>query len=391
MKKYMTKHANLFLLAAILLLGMTACSIAESPTTVISASEFFNTDTMQLIPADEPIAAHTVSSIPVSNEVSTQDTVDDLETRLIQVYQKTNPSVVYIITPSGSGSGFVYSQDGYIVTNNHMVSGARSFEVVFANGDRQRAELIGADADSDLAVLQVKRLPDKVTPIPFADTDDLQVGQFVIAIGNPFGEQGSMSFGIVSGLGRSLPSQRELSIGSTYSLPKVIQIDAPINPGNSGGPLLNLDGQVVGVNAAIASETGTNSGVGFSIPVSAVRLIVPQLIENGHYEYPYMGITFDGEISLDEKAQYELPQVQGAYVLSITPGSPADQAGLIAANPNNGQGGDLVVTIDGQQIQNFSALNSYLVFQCAVGQTIQLGVVRDGRQITVPLTLGERP
>jgi S1-C subfamily serine protease len=316
---------------------------------------------------------------------------NDLEASLIQVYQNTNPSVVYIITPSGSGSGFVYSQDGMIVTNNHVVAGTRSFEVVFANGDRQRASLVGADTDGDLAVIQVEQLPEGVSPLSLAEADSLQVGQFVVAIGNPFGEQGSMTLGIVSALGRSLPSQRGLTTGSTYSLPEVIQTDAPINPGNSGGPLLSLDGQVVGVNAAIASQTGTNSGVGFSIPVSAVRLIVPGLIQDGKYEYPYMGAGFDPEISLEEEAQFGLQQTQGAYVLNVTPGSPADRAGLVAADPNTGRGGDLIIAIDGQSIHNFSDLNSYLVFHSSIGQTIEIAALRDGKQMTLQLTLGSRP
>lgn len=155
-----------------------------------------------------------------------------------------------------------------------------------------------------------------------------------MAIGNPFGEQGSITLGIVSGVGRSLPSQRSPTSGSTYSLPEVIQIDAPINPGNSGGPLLNLQGEVLGINSAIATTTGTNSGVGFSIPVSAVKLIVPHLIEGGKYVYPYIGAGFDSEVSLDEQSTYGLSQVQGAYVLNVTTGGPADQAGLRAANSN---------------------------------------------------------
>jgi len=208
---------------------------------------------------------------------------------------------------TASGSGFVYDEAGIIITNDHVADAGRSYEVIFANGERQRAELVGADADGDLAVLQVDRLPDGVDPLPLAEADDVQVGQFVVAIGSPFGEQGSMSLGIVSGLGRSLPSQRGTTSGSTYSLPQVIQTDAPINPGNSGGPLLNLDGEVVGVNAAIASTTGANSGVGFAIPVAAVRQIVPGLIERGEYVYPYMGVSFDDQVSLDEQSIYGVP------------------------------------------------------------------------------------
>jgi 2-alkenal reductase len=272
-----------------------------------------------------------------------------------------------------------------------VVANGTDYEVVFANGTRQRADLVGTDVDSDLAVLQVDSLPEIAEPLPLAESDDIQVGQFVVAIGNPFGEQGSMSLGIVSGLGRSLPSQRGMLTGSTYSLPQVIQTDAPINPGNSGGPLLNLNGEVVGVNAAIASLTGTGSGVGFSIPVAAVRRIVPSLIEDGSYTYPYMGLAFDGEITLDEAEQYGLPQTQGAYVLEVVPDGPADEAGIVAADPSTGQGGDLIIALDDQTINNFDDLNTYLSFHTSVGQTIDVRLLRDGEEITLPLTLGARP
>ena len=320
------------------------------------------------------------------------DEAKDLEDTLIGLYQEANPSVVYIVvSSSSSGSGFVYSEDGTIVTNRHVAAAGTSYEVVFANGERQSAKLIGADADSDLAVLQVDKLPDGVKPLALGDADSLQVGQLVVAIGNPFGEQGSMSLGIVSGLGRSLPSQRGTAAGNTYSLPQVIQTDAPINPGNSGGPLLNLDGQVVGVNAAIASTTGSNSGVGFSIPVAAVRQIVPALIKDGKYAYPYIGASFDNEISLDEQSTYGISQTTGAYVVSVTAGSPADKAGLVGVESETGTGGDLIIDIDGQPIRGFADLNSYLVFHTKVGQTIQITALRDGMQVVLPLTLGARP
>jgi 2-alkenal reductase len=313
---------------------------------------------------------------------------ETLQDTLTRLYQEANPSVVYIIVSSNSGGS---GEDGYIITNHHVATAGRSYEVVFASGERQRAELIGADADSDLAVIKIDRLPEGVEPLLLADVEDIQVGQLAVAIGNPFGVQGSMSLGIVSGLGRSLRSQREAGAGSSYSLPQVIQTDAPINPGNSGGPLLNLDGKVIGVNAAIASTTGANSGVGFSIPVAAVKRIVPSLIEKGEYTYPYMGAGFDDEISLDEQTEYGIPQTRGAYVVNVTPGSPADRAGLIAADPTTGQDGDLIVDIDGRAIDDFADLNSYLVFHTRVGQTIQVTVLRDGAPVVLSLTLGARP
>jgi 2-alkenal reductase len=385
-----TKHTViiLVLLATII---MSACSI--QPDASVSQEVDTAAITEEVLAQIEAQQTQTETIIPVTfNDGATAVTGSELQNSLVSLYQKANPSVVYIIVPPlGSGSGFVYSDDGYIVTNNHVVADGSSFEVVFSDGQRMEAQLIGNDPDSDLAVIKVDQLPENVTALPLAQPNSLQVGQFVAAIGNPFGEQGSMSMGIISGLGRSLPSQRTLTTGSSYTLPQVIQTDAPINPGNSGGPLLNLAGEVVGVNSAIASTTGTSSGVGFSIPVAAVHRIVPSLIENGDYDYSYMGVGFDNEVSLDELAIYDLPQTQGAYVLNVSPGSPAAEAGLIAADAQTGQGGDLIVAIDDQQINNFADLNAYLVFNTTVGQTIDMTVLRDGQTVSLPLVLGERP
>ena len=329
-------------------------------------------------------------------ERSTDDGARGLEGTLTSLYRETNASVVYIVVSSsgggrGSGSGFVYDNDGHIVTNFHVASGATSYEIVFAGGERIRARLIGADADSDLAVLKVEDLPKGAEPLPLADYGSVEVGQLAVAIGSPFGAEGSMSLGIVSGLGRSLRSQRAPSSGSTYSLPEVIQTDAPINPGNSGGPLLNLDGEVIGVNAAMATASGTNSGVGFSIPVAAVKLVVPSLIADGEYVYPYLGASFAEEISLAAKRDYGLSQTNGTYVIGMTPTGPADRAGVVPADARTGRGGDLIVDINGQSIRDFSDLNSYLVFRASVGQVIEVTVLRDGELIVLPLKLGARP
>lgn len=381
----------LSILIVFALLLVTSCSPSVTASIVpVAATTGASTISPTLSPGAELQTAQPSAALPVNIPVAAS--ADDLQASIIDVYKQANPAVVYIIVSStGSGSGFVYNEEGYIVTNHHVVDGGRAFEVVFANGERQSARLVGSDTDSDLAVIKVDRLPDGVQPLALGDSDSIQVGQFVVAIGNPFGEQGSISFGIVSGMGRSLPSQRGSTTGSTYSLPEVIQTDAPINPGNSGGPLLNLAGEVLGVNAAIATTTGTNSGVGFSIPVSAIKLVVPSLIEDERYVYPYMGTGFDGEITLDEQSAYGLSQTQGAYVISVTVGSPAAKAGLIAANTQSGRGGDLIIAIDGQSIDNFEDLNSYLVFHTTVGQTIQLTVLRDGQKLTIPLTLSARP
>jgi S1-C subfamily serine protease len=393
----MSTYVRLSLLLVSLFAAASALACGAGPALTAVVPTLAATDTAPIIAA----TATTDTRVDVAQAATQPPTAvieptaaavaESLQASLTSVYAHANPSVVYILVPPGtSGSGFVYSADGYIVTNNHVVDGGSSFEIVFANGERRSAELTGTDVDSDLAVLKVDALPEGVGPLPLADINSLQVGQFVVAIGNPFGEQGSMSFGIISGLGRSLASQRGEG-GSSYSLPQVIQTDAPINPGNSGGPLLNLDGQVVGVNAQIASATGANTGVGFSIPVNAIQLVVPDLIASGSHRYAYLGVSFDGEVSLDEQQAYGLSQARGAYVTAVTPGGPADDAGLIPADSNTGRGGDLVVAINGTPIDDFADLNSFLVFGGVPGQQITVTVLRDDQTIDLPLTLGERP
>lgn len=319
-----------------------------------------------------------------------------LQDAFVNVYKQANPAVVHIFVyaegdefniPLGTGSGFVIDSDGHIVTNNHVVTDGDLFEVAFASGERMKAIVVGTDVDSDLAVIKVDDMPASVTPLELADSSALDVGQFVIAIGNPFGEEGSMSIGIVSGLGRTLTSDRIADGGGRYSLPQVIQTDAAINPGNSGGPLLDLQGRVIGVNSAILSSSGTNSGVGFSIPVNAVKRVAPALIASGVYLYPYMGITM---ASLDISTQEELglSQNAGAYIRDVGTGSPADAAGLIG---RDGPGGDLIIKIGDSPVNDPDDLISYLVFETAVGQTIQVTVLRDGEEVTLPLVLGERP
>lgn len=383
------------LMLAILLLLVLACSPFVAPSAVQETAPALTTEEITAL-VDAAVARQLTQQAqraPITYGLASTD----LEATLIELYARTNPSVVYIIvrgsggTASGTGSGFIYSSEGHVVTNHHVVVGGSAYEVLFSNGDRMLATLVGSDADSDLAVLQVAALPEGVAPLPVIETDDLRVGQFVIAIGNPFGEQGSMSLGIISGLGRSLSSQRGAIGGSTYVLPQVIQTDAPINPGNSGGPLLNLRGEVVGVNAAIATTTGTNTGVGFSIPAAAIRRIVPGLIRDGRYIYPYMGVSFDGEITLEEQQRYGLPQTQGAYVVGVTPGSPGEAAGLIPASPSTGQGGDLIIALDDWPVNSFDALNTYLSFHARVGQTVAVKVLRGGETLTLSLTLGARP
>jgi S1-C subfamily serine protease len=386
------------LLLLLLLPLLASCALpAASGANAINAEAIIatieaNWETQQVVLEQETDATPEPSTdlLPVNNPAQTATV--NLQEALVGVYEQANPAVVYIIVPPiGAGTGFVYSEEGYIVTNNHVVAGGRSFEIVFAGGSRQEATLVGRDVDSDLAVLKVDELPAGVNPLLLAEGEALQVGQFVVAIGNPFGEEGSMSLGIISALGRSLTSQRNLGMGSSYSLPGAIQTDAPINPGSSGGPLLNLNGEVVGLAAAIATTTGANSGVGFAIPVQALQQIVPRLIAAGSYTYPYIGAGFDESISLSEQSTYGLAQTSGAYVLNVSAGSPAEAAGMLAANPATGRDGDLVVGIDGQPVTNFADLNSYLVFHTEPAQTIELTVIRGDEELVLPLTLAERP
>lgn len=394
-----SKQMNvIFFSVTLLLLAAVACSFGPLGSESISTAES---------PADIQPTVESIQSVPqvqstaLDNSQTALSALSQLEIEdlLVGLYQEVNPSVVHILVyisrddalPLGSGSGFVFDSEGRVVTNNHVVEGGNDFEVVFADSSRRWAEVIGTDVDSDLAVIQVDSLPNNVFPVSLGDSDQLRVGQFVIAIGNPFGEQGSMSLGIVSGLGRSLESQRQIdNQGGRYSLPQVIQTDAPINPGNSGGPLLNLAGEVVGVNSAIRTTTGVNSGVGFSIPVNAVRRVIPKLIEEGQYIYAYMGVQIQS-LNLNLQDRLGLPRPSGAYVTGITPDGPAEDAGLIPAQGDDGRGGDLIVAIDGQPVQDTEQLISYLVFKADVGQTIELTVLRGGETITLPLTLGARP
>ena len=297
----------------------------------------------------------TVSSAPTQ---ITEVVTADLENRFIDIYNRVNPAVVHIFVFDsndgflGTGSGFVIDDEGNIVTNNHVVADGVGYEVVFSSGERRRAELLGTDVDSDLAIIQISSLPADVQPVPLGNSGDLQVGQFVIAIGNPFGEAGSMSIGIVSGLGRTLESQRVVS-GGTFSIPQIIQTDAAINPGNSGGPLLNLSGEVVGVNSAILSTTGANTGVGFSIPVNAVSNIAPSLIANGEYNYPYIGISmWPQAFTLRQLEALDLPP-NGVYVTNVQEDTPADEAGLIGHNISQqfSDDGDYITAIDGRPVK----------------------------------------
>jgi len=330
---------------------------------------------------------------------------------LVALYQRVSPSVAFIqvqyTDPTQGpaeklGSGFVYDNQGHIVTNNHVIDGATAIEVDFPSGLKTHGKVIGGDVVADVAVIQIEASGANLTPLPLADSDQVQVGERAIVIGNPFGLADSMSLGIVSALGRDWPSQAAAPGGGSFSAPDIIQTDAAINPGNSGGPLLNMAGEVMGISMGLetanstASGIASNSGVGFAVASNTVKLIVPYLIKDGKFVYPYLGLSGMPELSLFTQEELKLPQSSGVYVLGVTPGGPSDKAGIKADSaPVNATkfvgDGDLVVAIDGHQTEVFDDLMSYLVNHTRPGQTVTLTLYRNGKKMDVPVTLGERP
>jgi len=321
------------------------------------------------------------------------------EALLIDLYQRVNPAVVFILVTSNLGdslgSGFVIDAEGHIITNHHVVEGARQIEVDFPSGLKTYARVLGTDQDADIAVVDVDIPPQQLTAIELGDSDAVQVGQRVVAIGNPFGLAGTMTVGIVSGLGRTLSSERNTGDGR-FSAPDIIQTDAAINPGNSGGPLLDLQGRVIGVNRAIATDSGVNSGIGFAVAVNTVRRIVPHLIADGRYTYPYLGISSQDEVTLAQQEALGLLRSVGVYVVGVAPDGPAAAAGIRAGfRPTQIDGllagGDLIVAIDGRAVVNFNDLISYLVNHSEVGQIVRLTLIRNAETIEVEVPLAARP
>lgn len=297
---------------------------------------------------------------------------------------------------SALGSGFVWDQNGHIVTNDHVVSGADKIEVTFSDGMIVSATLVGADPDSDLAVLKVDVPANQLHPVHLADSTALKVGQLAIAIGEPFGLEGTMTTGIISAMGRSLPAD-ESSIQS-YTIPDVIQTDAPINPGNSGGVLVDTQGQVVGVTSAIESPVRANAGIGFAIPSAIVNNVVPALIKDGKYVHSWLGISGTTLVPDLAKAMNLDAGQRGALVEEIIPNSPAEKAGLRGSSKEvtiDGQtakvGGDVITAIDGQPVIEMDDLIAYLARNTKVGQKVNLTILRDGKQETLDVTLAARP
>ena len=380
-----------------LALMMSACGAAETAVsnpitqTINTLTEEAAPETAVLDQTDavaESVAEVTEPTSSVA-ETAANDPLADLfvqEQAYVSVYEQVNPAVVNIIVGSGQGSGFLFDTNGHIVTNNHVVAGGNNITVRFDSGLELPATVVGTDPSSDLAVIQVDGSKiSNITPVTLADSDTLKVGQIVIAIGSPFGLQSSMTTGIISALDRLFPGAVGPD-GTSFQIPDIIQTDAAINPGNSGGPLLNLRGEVIGVNTAIESPVRGSSGIGYAVPANIVSNIVPQIIANGRVDTPWLGIS-GGIISEEAAVALGLPSNQtGILINQVINGGSAEAAGL-----RGGNNPDVIIGVDGREIVEFDDLLGYLVQQTVVGQTIQLEILRDGQPQTVNVTLSARP
>lgn len=383
----MAKRAFLFLGLMFLLSG---CTLAPALVGVKEVANF--TPPPTFTPTPTPTVAST-------------EELEPGEQLIINVYKKAAPSVVNITTKvlqwdfffgvypeEGAGSGFVYDKEGHIITNYHVIEGAQSIEVSFGEDLSVPAEVVGIDPPNDLAVLKVDVPADKLVPVELGDSSTLQVGQWAIAIGNPFGRfERTLTVGVISALNRTL----ELEDGRIIR--NLIQTDAAINPGNSGGPLLDSRGRVIGVNTAIVSPSRASAGVGFAIPVNVLKRVVPELITYGRYRHPWLGVV-GYTITPALARRLNLPVEQGVLVARIYRGSPAHKAGLkgatdqvVVGNRVILIGGDIITAIDGVPVKDIDFLNAYLEDNTRVGQTVELSVIRDGKSLKVKVVLEEAP
>lgn len=344
---------------------------------------------------------------PTPTPLPMREELTELEAQMEAVYQRVGPGVVNITSRSfdydfflrpvpreGTGSGFFYDEAGHIVTNYHVIQNAEELQVTLSDGQTLPATLVGSDPSNDLAVIQVEMANPANVPIAsINEAEDLRVGHFVLAIGNPFGLERTLTLGVVSSLGRVIesPNQRYIS--------EVIQTDAPINPGNSGGPLLNLAGEVVGVNSAIFSPSGASAGIGFAIPASTVQRVVPSLIANGRYPHPSLGVEVyelkPETARLLRRAGMDVPVEQGLLVVKssrrwqIGKGLRSGNSQVRVGNLLVPVGGDIVVAIDGQEITTTRDMIVYLETETMVGDVVDVTVIRDGEEQIVPVELVE--
>jgi S1-C subfamily serine protease len=392
---------NIKKVTLILLSTIGAVAIIGSLTQVLLISPLHSTMAQQQ-QQQNVIQSSSIDPLPSSPSSSSSlaNVFKRVENSVVQITStRSNPNQITIINgiPANSkstalGSGFVYDNQGHIVTNNHVIDGATTADVTFVDGNTYSAKVIGKVPDSDIAVLQITDnfSEEKVIPLPIANSSRLSPGDQLIAIGNPFGLSGTITTGIVSGEGRLLPNP-----DTGFSIPNIVQTDAAINPGNSGGPLLNSQGQVVGMNTAILSRTGSYSGIGFAIPSNTIAKEVPLIIKNGTYTHPWLGIA-GGSITPEIAQSASLPRnYKGVVIGSVQPGSPADKAGLQATTQDmsgsNTHIGDIITAVDGHPTKQIDDIINYIDSNKSVGDNVKLTINRDGQTMDVTATLQARP
>ena len=319
---------------------------------------------------------------------------------LVELFEKSEEGVVRIDVDkinsfregNSVGSGFVFDLFGNIITNAHVIDNADNITVTFLDGSQYNASIVGMDKFTDIAVINVEEKPDYLHPLEIGDSSTLKVGEPVAAIGNPFGLSGSMTSGIVSQIGRLLPSH-----DTGFSIPNVIQTDAAINPGNSGGPLLNMNGKVMGINTAIQSGTGQSAGIGFAVPSNTISKVVPVLITEGKYSHPWIGISGQ-DINPDLAKIRNLNHSKGFLIVTVIPDSPAEMAGLKGVseiekidNKEYPKDGDIIISVDGKEVRKISDILIHLQEEKSVGDEMILGIIRNGEQMDIILTLIVRP
>jgi S1-C subfamily serine protease len=342
------------------------------------------------------------TTIQMQNQIDEINNLILIESKtlsLIEIFEKSEPGVVRVNTQrnqtindiGGVGSGFVFDKKGHIITNAHVIEGSTKTVVTFLDGRSYNAEIIGIDQYTDIGVIKVNADLKLLHPLSLGDSSNLQVGEPITAIGNPFGLSGSMTSGIISQMERLLPQD------SGYSIPDVIQTDAAINPGNSGGPLLNMRGDIVGINTAIQSTTGEFTGVGFAIPSQTVAKIVPTLISEGEYNHPWIGIS-GRDIDPDMANVLGLEDALGFLIITVVEDSPASDAGLIGSdkmievdNREYPVGGDIILAVDGIDVRKIDDILIHLQRVKTVGDEMNLEILRDGRTTNVTIVLQERP